>query len=105
MGFPVAETLVVEAASKTYIQIIQSPALVSEVVRELKLDRKEKRGADWTLFEQMSTLASDFYDKYVSDWISIFKYGRVVKEDPFTKAVEDVTKGLMLKANEDTYGL
>jgi capsular polysaccharide biosynthesis protein len=33
MGFPVAQTPVVEAASKTYIQIIQSPALVSEVVR------------------------------------------------------------------------
>ena len=27
----------------------------------------------------------------------------MVKEDPFTKAVEDVTKGLVLKSYEDTY--
>src|SRR5579871_3330143 len=40
LDFPVAQTPVVETASKTYIQIIQSPALIGEVVRELKLDEK-----------------------------------------------------------------
>src|SRR5580658_2343876 len=40
MDFPVAQTPVVETASKTYIQIIQSPALIGEVVRELGLDHK-----------------------------------------------------------------
>ena len=40
LGFPVAQTPVVESASKTYIQIIQSEALVAEVMRKLKLDEK-----------------------------------------------------------------
>src|SRR5580693_8483319 len=62
MGFPVAQTPVVEAASKTYIQIIQSPALVSEVVRELKLDKKEKTEPDGTLLGRMSAAIRDFYD-------------------------------------------
>jgi uncharacterized protein involved in exopolysaccharide biosynthesis len=103
MGFPVAQTPVVEAASKTYIQIIQSPALVSEVVRDLKLDQKEKTETDGTLLGRISASIKDFYDKYVADAIALFKYGRVVREDPFTKAVEDVTKGLTLKSYEDTY--
>jgi uncharacterized protein involved in exopolysaccharide biosynthesis len=103
LGFPVAQTPVVEAASKTYIQIIQSPALVGEVVRELKLDQKEKTEPDGTLLGRMSAAIRDFYDDYVADAIALFKYGRVVKEDPFTKAVEDVTKGLELKSYEDTY--
>jgi uncharacterized protein involved in exopolysaccharide biosynthesis len=103
LGFPVAQTPVVEAASKTYIQIIQSPALLSEVVRELKLDQKEKTETDGTLLGRMSAAIKDFYDDYVADAIARFKYGRVVREDPFTKAVEDVTKGLELKSYEDTY--
>jgi len=103
LGFPVAQSPVVEAASKTYIQIIQSPALVSEVVRELKLDQKENTETEETLLARISTAITDFYGEYVRDAISRFKYGRVVREDPFTKAVEDVTKGLMLKSYEDTY--
>ena len=102
LGFPVAQTPVVESASKTYIQIIQSPALVGEVVRQLGLDQP-KTTEGGTLLSRISASFRDFYDEYVADGVSLFKYGRVVKEDPFTKAVEDVTKGLVLKAYEDTY--
>ncbi len=45
LDFPVAQSPVVEAASKTYIQIIQSPELIGEVVRELSgwiTDRKRR---------------------------------------------------------------
>ena len=103
MGFPVAQSPVVEAASKTYIQIIQSPALVGEVVRELGLDRSKKRESDGTMLSRISIYIMKLYNDHVADAISMFKYGRVVKEDPFTKAIEDVTKGLVLKSYEDTY--
>jgi uncharacterized protein involved in exopolysaccharide biosynthesis len=103
MGFPVAQTPVVESASKTYIQIIQSPTLVGEVVRQLGLDKNKKRESDGTLLSRISVYIKDFYDDHIADAISLFKYGRVVKEDPFTKAIEDVTKGLVLKSYEDTY--
>ena len=43
LDFPVAQTPVVESASKTYIQIIQSPALISEIVRQLGLDHRPKK--------------------------------------------------------------
>jgi len=48
----------------------------------------------------------DFYDdvqEYAKDAWAVVKYGRLLKDDPFTKAVKDVIKGLTLKSYEDTY--
>jgi uncharacterized protein involved in exopolysaccharide biosynthesis len=108
LDFPVAQTPVVETASKTYIQIIQSPALIGGVVRELGLDHKpqEKEAAGDTILERMyrsMKALSNGVEPYISDAFSLVKYGRVVKEDPFTKAVNHVRRGLGLKSYEDTY--
>jgi uncharacterized protein involved in exopolysaccharide biosynthesis len=108
LDFPVAQTPVVETASKTYIQIIQSPALIGEVVRELKLDQKppKEETAGGSVFAQiyasMKALSDDM-ESYLRDAVAIVRYGRLLKEDPFTKAVNDVIKGLGLKSYEDTY--
>jgi uncharacterized protein involved in exopolysaccharide biosynthesis len=102
LDFPVGQTPVVESASKTYIQIIQSPALIAEVVRELELDHKPKKEAPggllgyiWPLFDSVASNVKDAY--------TYLKYGKFLNDDPFTKAVKDVSKGLMLKSYEDTY--
>ncbi len=107
LDFPVAQTPVVESASKTYIQIIQTPTLIGEVVRELKLDQKTKTEvvADtWfaRTYEWVKATSADVVSN-LKDAIAIFKYGKLLKEDPFTKAVNDVSKGLVLKSYEDTY--
>jgi uncharacterized protein involved in exopolysaccharide biosynthesis len=49
----------------TYIQIIQSPALIGEVVRELKLDQKppKKETAGGTGFEQIYASIKALYDE------------------------------------------
>jgi len=105
--FPVAQTPVVETASKTYIQIVQSPALIEQVVRELRLDEPVKRAAAGdTVFSRIVSSMKDFYDdvqEYAKDAWAVVKYGRLLKDDPFTKAVKDVIKGLTLKSYEDTY--
>jgi uncharacterized protein involved in exopolysaccharide biosynthesis len=108
LDFPVAQTPVVETASKTYIQMIQSPALIGQVVSELKLDEKppKKEVEDETIFTQIYASLKALYDDvepYVKDAVAFVKYGRVLKDDPFTKAVYDVSKGLVLKSYEDTY--
>jgi uncharacterized protein involved in exopolysaccharide biosynthesis len=108
LDFPVGQTPVVEAASKTYIQIIQSPALVGQVVSELRLDEKSPRKkieSDNILIKIYASLKDFYYDvePYLKDALAFVKYGRVLKEDPFTKAVNDVGKGLVLKSYEDTY--
>jgi len=108
LDFPVAQTPVVETASKTYIQIIQSPALIGEVVHELKLDQKppKKEAAAENLFAQIYASMKSLYDDiepYLSDAMAIVRYGRLLKDDPFTKAIKDISKGLVLKSYEDTY--
>ncbi len=108
LNFPVAQTPVVESASKTYIQIIQSPALIVEVVRELHLDQKppKKETAGGNIFARIFTsmkALSDDVVAYLKDAVAIVRYGRVLKDDPFAKAVKDVSKGLALKSFEDTY--
>src|SRR6266851_8557930 len=40
LDFPMGSASVIETASKTYIQIIKSPALLGEVVRQLGLDKE-----------------------------------------------------------------
>jgi uncharacterized protein involved in exopolysaccharide biosynthesis len=106
--FPVAQTPVVESASKTYIQIIQSPALIGDVVRQLGLDHKlpKKEVESSAFFRWIVVPVQAIYDAaepYLQDALSILKYGRVPKDDPFTKAMERIGKGLLLKSYEDTY--
>lgn len=108
LGFPVAQTPVVESASKTYIQIIQSPALIGEVVRKLGLDHEQpgKEVAAGGAFAPIVAAVKALHDEvepYLKDTVSIVKYGRVLSDDPFTKAVNDVRKGLAMRAYEDTY--
>jgi uncharacterized protein involved in exopolysaccharide biosynthesis len=106
--FPVAQTPVVESASKTYIQIIQSPALIGDVVRQLGLDHKlpKKEVESSALFGWLVVPVQAIFDAaepYLQDALSIVKYGRVHKDDPFIKAMERIGKGLVLKSYEDTY--
>jgi uncharacterized protein involved in exopolysaccharide biosynthesis len=105
--YPVAQTPVVESASKTYIQIIQSPALIGDVVRQLGLDHKlPKKVESSALFRWIVVPVQAIYDAaepYLQDALSILKYGRVHKEDLFIKAMERIGKGLVLKSYEDTY--
>jgi uncharacterized protein involved in exopolysaccharide biosynthesis len=107
LDFPVAQTPVVESASKTYIQIIQSPFLIGEVVHELDLDKKKPfKPANDSIFSKILVSMKELYDQidpYVKDAIALMKYGRLLHDDPFTKAVKDIKKGLVLKAYEDTY--
>jgi uncharacterized protein involved in exopolysaccharide biosynthesis len=109
MDFPVGQTPVVEAASKTYIRIIESPALVGQVVRELELDkpRPKKVCAGDTMFGRIGAAClKALYDEvepYIRDAVALVKYGSPLKDDDFTKAVKNVTANLLLKSYEDTY--
>ena len=107
LDFPVGQTPVVESASKTYIRIIESPALISQVVRQLGLDKPRPKNAcaGDTLFGLIACLKAlyDEVEPYIKDSVALVKYGRVLQGDPFTNAVNNVTGNLVLKSHEDTY--
>ena len=98
LDFPVAQSPVVESASKTYIQIIQSPELIGEVVRELGLDHRPRKETTGFL-----KALNDDVAPFLKDAISVVKFGRVIQDDPFSGAVNALSKSLMLKSYEDTY--
>ncbi len=107
MDFPVSQMAAVETASKTYIQVIESSALIGEVVHELHLDKEspeeEAGGSVFArIYASLKAAVSDIKD-YLNDVVTIVRYGRLLKDDPITKAVKNVTKGLALKSYEDTY--
>jgi len=108
LDFPVGQTPVVESASKTYIRIIESPALIGQVVRQLGLDKPRPKNAcaGDTLFGLIAACLAALYDEvepYIKDSVALVKYGRVLQGDPFTNAVNNVTGNLVLKSHEDTY--
>ncbi len=108
LDFPVAQTPVVESASKTYIQIIESPELIGKVVRELDLDHEPVSDAyaDDTILARIAASMDRIFNEvtpYIKNALSILKYGKVVQGNPFDKAVGRIGRGLTLKAYEDTY--
>ena len=83
LDFPVAQTPVVESASKTYIQIIQSPALISEIVRQLGLDHRPKKKIEpgGNILLRMEAALKAFWDEvapYFKDAMAVIRYGRVI---------------------------
>jgi uncharacterized protein involved in exopolysaccharide biosynthesis len=88
LDFPIGSSAV-ETPSKTYMEIIKSPALIGNVVRQLGLDKNHRE--------------STGFSRLVQDLLSIAKYGSVISEDPFTKIVKQVQNNISLKSHEDTY--
>jgi hypothetical protein len=77
-------------------------------VRQLGLDHKlpRKEVDSSYVFGWIVVPVKAIYDgvePYLKDALSIVKYGRVYKDDPFIKAMERIGKGLVLKSYEDTY--
>jgi uncharacterized protein involved in exopolysaccharide biosynthesis len=105
MDFPMSQSTSVETPSKTYIEIIKSAELIGKVVRNLDLD-KEKKTEGGRLSKFMPPAIKMVWDglkQSLEDMVAILKYGRVIDDDPFTKAVKGVQDNLSLKSREDTY--
>ena len=104
LNFPVGATTTIEAPGKTYIEIIKSPALVGEVVRKLGLDKAKEGESSSSGFITASLKAvGESLTKFAQGVTSLVKYGSLIRDDPFSKAVKDVQNNLSQKAIEDTY--
>src|SRR6266851_6067911 len=101
LDFPVGNSSAVETASKTYIQILKSPALIGEVVRALGLD-KEKAQEQAESGELAGLLLAGLKQS-LTGLIAVLKYGRLIEDDPFTATVKEITDNLKLEAYLDTY--
>ena len=102
LDFPVTQLAPIDAPSKTYIEVIQSRAVVEQIVHALSLDTRKRVPKENYYLELLAQMKEKAID-YVEWAIHILKYGREVVEDPLSKAVDKVQKNLSLKATKDTY--
>jgi uncharacterized protein involved in exopolysaccharide biosynthesis len=107
--FPVTASMPVETPSKTYIEIIKSEALIGKVVASLDLKGKTERSGGFlsrfipaSLKDEFDQLGEDLQQD-LKDVTEILKYGRLIEDDPFAKAVGEVRDNLTLDSIEDTY--
>jgi uncharacterized protein involved in exopolysaccharide biosynthesis len=105
LDFPMGSSTSVETPGKTYIEIIKSTELIGKVVRNLGLDQKKEagRGSISKFMPPYVAVAWAGLIQSFKDLTAILKYGRLIEDDSFTKAVKGVGDGLSLKSREDTY--
>ena len=100
LNFPVSEAAPIDAAGKTYIEVIKSPTLVMKIVEALHLDVIPP-------VDEASLSLKDRLKRWVKDTIrtgrNYFKYGRDISATPFELAVEDVDGNLTAAVRKDTY--
>ncbi|NIM99451.1 MAG: polysaccharide biosynthesis tyrosine autokinase [candidate division Zixibacteria bacterium] len=101
LNFPVSYYTPIETASKTYTEIIKSRIIAERVVTLLGLDRmKEEEGAGLRyIWKKAKKRIKDFV---IKGW-TLVKYGRIKKEDVFSRAVTKVQTGLSVKPTKETY--
>ncbi len=100
--FPVNLSAPIDAPSKTYMEVIKSPAVAVKIVEALKLDIKKPK-----TYSSVFDAFKDEVKTWVKDTIrttrNYFKYGRDIPATPFELAVEDVGTNLQVSARKDTY--
>jgi uncharacterized protein involved in exopolysaccharide biosynthesis len=104
LDFPMGQSAV-ETPSKTYIEIIKSPAFVGELVQKLSLDTVDETKSG-TLSKYLPSSwkpAIDGLKQTIKSSISFLVYGTVIPEDRFADAVRSVQRNMVLESRPDTY--
>ena len=100
--FPVNLSAPIDAPSKTYMEVITSPAVAVKIVEALKLDIKKPKtyGGGFDAFKDN---VKTWVKNTVRTTRNYFKYGRDIPASPFELAVEDIETNLLVSARKDTY--
>ncbi len=100
--FPVNLSAPIDAPSKTYMEVITSPAVAVKIVEALKLDIKKPKTYGGA-FDAFKDNVKTWVKNTVRTTRNYFKYGRDIPASPFELAVEDIETNLLVSARKDTY--
>jgi len=100
--FPVNLSAPIDAPSKTYMEVIKSPAVAMKIVDALHLDVKKPKKYE-NLFETIEDKVKTWVKSTTRTVRNYFKYGRDIPASPFDLAVEDIEHNLVVSARKDTY--
>lgn len=102
LDFPVSQSAPIDTPSKTYIEVIQSQAVINRIVRALNLDVKGEKVFE-TAFERWRDEFKTWLKEFIRSMQHIAKYGTVIPATPFERAVEDVQRNLSVEVRKNTY--
>jgi uncharacterized protein involved in exopolysaccharide biosynthesis len=102
LDFPVSQQAPIDAASKTYIEVIKTRAVTEQIVRALGLHTKV-RPTEAQYWKELLFQAKDALKDALDYLRNIAKYGRVETKDPVVKAAEKIEENLEMAPTKDTY--
>ncbi|MGH6847492.1 MAG: GumC family protein [Methylocella sp.] len=100
--FPVNLSAPIDALSKTYKEVINSPAVAAKIVDALQLHIKKPKNYE-SLFEDIKDKVKTWVKSTIRTVRNYFKYGRDIPASPYELAVEDVEENLKVVSAKDTY--
>ncbi len=100
--FPVNLSAPIDALSKTYKEVITSPAVAVKIVEALQLHIKKPKEYD-SSFEMIVDKVKTWVKSTTRTMRNYFKYGRDIRVSPFEQAVEEIDENLLVSATKDTY--
>lgn len=102
LDFPVNLSAPIDAPSKTYMEVIKSPAVAVKIVDALQL-YIEKPKEYVSLFETIKDNVRTWVKNTIRTVRNYVKYGRDIPVSPYDLAVEDIEDKLIVTARKDTY--
>jgi uncharacterized protein involved in exopolysaccharide biosynthesis len=102
LDYPVGRSAPIDAPSKTYMEVIKSPAVAVKIVEALHLDVKVSKEGQ-TRFEAFKDELKDWIGATTRTLRNYAKYGRDIPTSAFDLAVENVEDKLGVSVRKDTY--
>ncbi len=102
LDFPVSQQAPIDAASKTYIEVIKTRTVTAEIVTSLGLHTRV-RPTEEQYWKELLQIAKDEIKDAIDYLRALSKYGRVEELDPVVKAAEKIEENLEMEPTKDTY--
>jgi uncharacterized protein involved in exopolysaccharide biosynthesis len=102
LDFPVNLSAPIDAPSKTYMEVIKSPAVATKIVEALQLDVEQPKQYG-SAFEATKDKFKSWIKNTIRTVRNYSKYGRDIPASRFDMALEGVQSSLVVAARKDTY--
>jgi uncharacterized protein involved in exopolysaccharide biosynthesis len=102
LHFPLSQSTPIDAPSKTYMEVIKSPAVAVRIVEALHLDVEKPKKYD-NVFDVIKDDVKTWFRDTFRTVLNYLKYGRDIPASPFDRALTNVEEKLAVAVRKDTY--
>lgn len=102
LGSPLPPTVPFKVVTQTINGLVGSDQLLRRVVTELHLDASEPKDYSGPWYISYYKQLKDWLSDYASDLWQIVRFGRIIEQDPVSRAISDLRKEIKIR-NDDSY--